>query len=156
MMGCTRTRRATRLWAHSRSRLSQLHQRRRNKQQERSTTRMRFKIQAAVVLVTLFAAACVSGPQGQNSSGKKTRSGPLRIGLSLDTLKEERWQYDRDLFLARAKELGAEVLVQSANSDDAVQTQQAENLLTQGVDVLVIVAHNAEVAASIVDSAKKQ
>ena len=117
---------------------------------------MRFKTQLAVVLVTLFAVSCVSGPQGQNSTGRKTRSGPVRIGLSLDTLKEERWQYDRDLFLARAKELGAEVLVQSANGDDAVQTQQAENLLTQGVDVMVIVAHNAEVAASIVDSAKKQ
>jgi D-xylose transport system substrate-binding protein len=72
----------------------------------------------------------------------------------MDTLKEERWQRDRDLFVARAKELGAEVLVQSANGDDRVQVQQADNLLTQGVDVLVVIPHNGEVAATIVESAK--
>mgnify|MGYP003349254369 FL=1 len=40
------------------------------------------------------------------------------IGLSLDTLKEERWQRDRDTFIAAAQKLGATVIVQSANSDD--------------------------------------
>src|SRR3982751_2428061 len=78
----------------------------------------------------------------------------VRIGLSMDTLKEERWQRDRDLFVERAKELGAEVLVQSANGDDKAQVQQSENLLTQGVNVLVVIPHNGEVAATIVDSAK--
>jgi len=117
---------------------------------------------AAALLVTLalFASllACVqpaeqpSGPGGGGSGGTKT--GPVRIGLSMDTLKEERWQRDRDLFVARAKELGAEVLVQSANGDDKAQVQQSENLLTQGVDVLVVIPHNGEVAATIVESAK--
>ena len=74
----------------------------------------------------------------------------------MDTLKEERWQRDRDLFVARAKELGADIEVQAANGDDRTQTQQAENLLTQGVDVLVVVPHNSEVAASIAESAKRQ
>jgi D-xylose transport system substrate-binding protein len=99
-----------------------------------------------------FAAGC-AGEQGKRG---KPGSGPVRIGLSMDTLKEERWQRDRDLFVERARELGAEVLVQSADGDDKVQTQQAENLLTQGVDVLVIIPHNGEVAASIVDSAKRE
>lgn len=74
----------------------------------------------------------------------------------MDTLKEERWQHDRDLFTARARELGAEVDVQAANGDDRTQIQQAQNLLTQGVDVLVVVPHNSEVSASIVDAAKQQ
>src|SRR4051812_45315596 len=79
----------------------------------------------------------------------------VKIGLSMDTLKEERWQRDRDIFTARARELGAEVLVQAANSDDALQNSQAENLLTQGVDVLVVVPHNGKSAATIVESAHK-
>lgn len=79
----------------------------------------------------------------------------LKIGLSMDTLKEERWQYDRDLFVARAKELGAEVLVQAANSNDAMQNSQAENLITQGVKVLVVIPHNGKSAATIVESAHK-
>ena len=74
----------------------------------------------------------------------------------MDTLKEERWQRDRDLFVERAKELGADVLVQAADSDDKVQTQQAENLLTQGVNVLVVIPHNGEVAASIVEASHRQ
>lgn len=90
-------------------------------------------------------------------SGKKEASGPkkITIGLSLDTLKEERWQRDRDLFVARCEALGARVLVQAANSDDALQNSQAENLLTQGVDILVVVPHNAKTAATIVESAHR-
>lgn len=80
----------------------------------------------------------------------------MRIGFSMDSLQLERWQRDRDLFVQRAKELGVEVLVQSADGNDAVQVRQAENLLTQGVAVLVVVPHNGEIAASIVESAKRQ
>lgn len=107
----------------------------------------------AVLVAVVFSAllfACVQ--PAQQPEGAKT--GPLRIGLSMDTLKEERWQRDRDLFVARAEELGAEVLVQSANGDDKAQVQQAESLLTQAVDVLVVIPHNGEVAATIVESAK--
>lgn len=79
----------------------------------------------------------------------------IKIGLSMDTLKEERWQKDRDIFVADAKKLGAQVLVQAANSDDALQVSQCENLLSQKVDVLVIIPHNADAVAPVVDSAKK-
>src|SRR5436189_4803970 len=83
------------------------------------------------LILAAIGIACVRGPAEKG----KTATGKIRIGLSLDTLKEERWQRDRDLFVARAQELGAEVLVQSASGNDNVQTQQAENLLTQGVNV---------------------
>jgi D-xylose transport system substrate-binding protein len=76
-----------------------------------------------------------------------------RIGLSMDTLKEERWQGDRDMFLRRAEELGAEVFVQSANSDDTRQIKDVEGLLTQGVDVLVIIPHDGAACAKAVELA---
>lgn len=79
----------------------------------------------------------------------------IRIGLAMDTLKEERWQRDRDLFVKKAQELGAEVLVQAANGNASLQTSQAENLLTQNIDVLVVVPTNGVTAASIVDAAHK-
>jgi D-xylose transport system substrate-binding protein len=87
--------------------------------------------------------------------GCGSKKAGIRIGLSLDTLKEERWQRDRDMFSQHAQELGAEVLVQAADSNDALQNSQAENLLTQGVDVLVVVPHNGKAAASIVEAAHK-
>ncbi len=79
----------------------------------------------------------------------------IKIGFSMDTLKEERWQRDRDMFVAKAKELGADVLVQAANGNASMQISQAENLLTQNVDVLVVVPANAVTAAAIVDKAHK-
>ncbi len=80
----------------------------------------------------------------------------IRIGFAMDALKQERWQKDRDLFLKRAEELGAEVLLQTADGSDDAQMKQVESLLTQGIDVLVIVPHNAEVAGAMVEMAKKQ
>ncbi len=80
-----------------------------------------------------------------------------KIGLLMDTLhQEERWQRDRDLFLERAKELDADVLVEAAERDDAKQLQQAESLLERGVQALVVVPHGAEAAGRIVEAAKKK
>src|SRR5437016_2293128 len=101
-------------------------------------------------------AACVKGPESANT-GRATKSGgPVRIGFSMDTLKEERWQRDKSLVEQRCKEVGAECEVQVANGDDAAQTKQCDNLLTKGVDVLIVAPHNGQIAASIVEAAHKQ
>jgi D-xylose transport system substrate-binding protein len=94
------------------------------------------------------------GTSGCRSTSRE--NGKIRIGFSMDSVLLERWVRDRDQFVARAQELGAEVLVQSADGNDAAQVRQCENLLTQGVNVLVIVPHNGEVMASIVNSAARQ
>jgi D-xylose transport system substrate-binding protein len=73
----------------------------------------------------------------------------------MDTLREERWQNDRDFFVATAESLGAKVLVQACNNNDALQNAQCENLLTQGVDVLVVVPHNSKTSATIVAAAHR-
>jgi D-xylose transport system substrate-binding protein len=107
-----------------------------------------------VVALALMAGCSKEAPApagGAPAAGQK----PIKIGFSMDTLKEERWQRDRDMVVARAKELGAEVLVQAANGDDALQNSQADNLLTQGVDVLLVAPHNAKTAATIVESAHR-
>ncbi|WP_379160923.1 D-xylose ABC transporter substrate-binding protein [Paenibacillus sp. sgz5001063] len=82
--------------------------------------------------------------------------GKIVIGMSMDTLKEERWQKDRDIFTSKVEELGGEVKVLAANGDDATQLSQAEQLISQGVDVLVVIAHNAEATAPIVEKAHKE
>lgn len=81
------------------------------------------------------------------------RSARTRIGLSLDTLKEERWQRDRDNFVKKAEALGAEVKVQSANSDDVRQIADVQTLITEGVDMIVIAPHNGDAMAKAVQMA---
>jgi D-xylose transport system substrate-binding protein len=114
-----------------------------------------------LVLAVLVAASCVNGPQETSTNGtagaaRAPHAGPVRIGFSMDTLKEERWQRDKRLVEQRAKEVGAVLDLQVANGDDAVQTKQADNMLTKGVDVLIVAPHNGEIAASIVEAAHRQ
>ncbi|WP_420832552.1 D-xylose ABC transporter substrate-binding protein [Paenibacillus periandrae] len=99
------------------------------------------------------AAAVADSKPAATAPAADKKDKKIVIGMSLDTLQEERWQRDRDMFVAKAKELGAEVNVQAANSDDAKQIAQAENLISQGVDILVVVPHNAEATAAIVQKA---
>ncbi len=100
-----------------------------------------------IVLLLVFVLAFGCGKKGEKK---------ILIGLSLDTLAVERWQRDADMFRKRAEELGAKVLIQSANGDSRVQNEQAENLITRGVRVLVVVPQNAETFAVIVESAHRQ
>jgi len=111
--------------------------------------------QTLVLLLLVAAAGCGGSGNTGNGDAGGGKARQITIGLSMDTLKEERWQRDRDLFTAKAESLGARVLVQAANGDDALQNSQAENLLTQGVDVLVVVPHNAKSTATIVASAHR-
>ena len=71
----------------------------------------------------------------------------LLIGLSLDTLKEARWQADRDMFVKRATELGAGVLMLSGEQRRHRQISDVEKLITNGVDVIVIVPHDGAAMA---------
>src|SRR5437867_724561 len=110
-------------------------------------------------VVALLALSCVKAPEQTSTAGGTTAAphgGPVRIGFSMDTLKEERWQRDKRLVEQRAKEVGAVLDVQVANGDDAVQTKQADNMLTKGVDVLIVAPHNGEIAASIVEAAHRK
>ena len=89
-------------------------------------------------------------------AAEKQQGNKIVIGLCMDTLQEERWQKDRDMFVARAEQLGAEVRVTEAAGNDELQNKQADQLITQGVDILVVVPHNGITAASIVKKAHKE
>ena len=109
-----------------------------------------------IFVCLIFAMACVQAPEQNSANTVQEKSGKIRIGFLMDSLKQERWQKDREAFVKRAEELGAEVLVQAADGNSETQIKQAESLLTQGVDVIVLVPHNSEAAGRIVELAKGQ
>ena len=112
---------------------------------------MRISVRFGITLACAIVAAACNAPK-ESASG----TAPVRIGFSMDTLKEERWQRDKALVEQRAREVGAVLDVQVANGDDAVQTKQCENMLAKGVDVLIVAPHNGEIAASIVEAAHRK
>ena len=77
------------------------------------------------------------------------------IGFSIDDLRVERWARDRDYFIESAKQLGAEVIVQSADGDITKQTNQIENLITKKVDAIVVVPKESRGLANVLQDAKK-
>ncbi|WP_026675315.1 sugar ABC transporter substrate-binding protein [Alkalihalobacterium bogoriense] len=77
----------------------------------------------------------------------------IKIGFSMDTLVEERWVKDKKLFKEAVENLGAEVEITVAHGNDVLQIWQAEKMISSGIDLLVIVPHNAESTAAIVNKA---
>jgi D-xylose transport system substrate-binding protein len=78
---------------------------------------------------------------------------PVKIGLVLSTLQEERYQKDQKYFIEEAKKLGFEPIVVSADNNPQTQSAKVENLLSQGVKALIIQPVNSEAAANLVKAA---
>ena len=113
-----------------------------------------------VLFVTtgILFSGCVKAPS-DGAGGDKTegaKDGKIKIGFSMATLKEERWQKDKAEFEAHCKKMEIECVVTVANANAQKQKNDVDNLLTQGIDLLVIAPHDATQAASMVDSAKAQ
>lgn len=116
------------------------------------------------VLVSIFLLALVSGiiAFGYILNFKRTATeipvpeNQIVVGLLMASNSSERWTKDRDFFISRAEELGVKVKVFEAGTDVELQLEQAENLILQGVDVLVVVPQDAEKSALIVDKAHQE
>jgi D-xylose transport system substrate-binding protein len=108
-----------------------------------------------LLLIIIFIGSFYALKANEKTSKIETQS-KVVIGLCMDSLIIERWQIDRDIFMARAKELGADVIVQNAGSDSNEQINQIKYLIEQGVDVLVIVANDSDALVPVVSMAKKR
>lgn len=113
------------------------------------------KKKVIISLVIAVFSIIISCDSGEKSDEPKN-VGNIKIGISMATLQEERWRKDRDIVIEELKKLGVEednILVQSADGNEQKQVTQSENLITQGIDVLIIFAQNGEAAGPIVRSA---
>jgi D-xylose transport system substrate-binding protein len=114
----------------------------------------------SILVLCGFAAAltgCVQGPPatpGSNGGGAPTAGKKIKIGFAMATVKEERWQRDRDAFKAHCEKMQAECELTYADNKAEKQLSDVEQLLTKGIDVLVIAPHEATQAAQMVDMAK--
>ncbi len=98
------------------------------------------------LLVAISMVACSNEPQEKR----------IKIGFAMATVKEERWQRDRDAFESQCKKLNVECVITVADNSPDRQANDVDNLLTQKIDVLVIAPQDAMQAASMVEKAKAQ
>ncbi|ABX41958.1 substrate-binding domain-containing protein [Lachnoclostridium phytofermentans] len=87
---------------------------------------------------------------------KKEEPKKIQIGMSFDSFVIERWQRDRDIFVATANDLGAEVNVQNASGDVNEQVRQIEYFIEKQVDAIVIIGIDSEKLSTVVKKAKEK
>jgi len=92
-----------------------------------------------LLVATILLSTCINS--------KKTN---IKIGLMWPYTTSARMTVETDEFNKKAKELGCEILVTDAKNDEKLQRTQAEDLIKQGAEVLVIMAVNAYTAAEII------
>lgn len=99
-----------------------------------------FKI-AVLAVCTIFAFSLVSSGRAEAK---------VKIGFLLKTMQEERYQKDKAAFIAKAEEMGAEVVFDSANNDEQMQLSKFENMLAKGCQVIVMQPVNTGTAGNMV------
>jgi len=116
------------------------------------------RLVAVGVAGALLVSACSSNATSTGSSGGNNNSGgSYKIGLLLPETDVSRYESkDKPYFENKLKELcsSCQFLYANANSSAATQQQQAQSMLTQDVDVLVVDPYDGKAAASIVNAAK--
>ncbi len=108
-----------------------------------------------MVLMVSVGVLTACGQVREEAAEQKVDEERIRIGMSFDSFVIERWIRDRDVFVSKAEELGAEVNVQSANGDVNEQIEQIRYLIGQKVDVLVVIPTDCGALSDVLSEARK-
>ena len=76
-----------------------------------------------------------------------------KIGILFHSYENERWIKDRDYLVEDLQKLGATVMVKVADNDSKRQIDQAETMIKNGVQALIVISVNQNEAAKIVEIA---
>jgi len=116
------------------------------------------KLMALMLVVALAVpfVGCAPAAPAAPAETPKADTVKVKVGVSLPTQREERWVRDKEAMEKWAKEANVDLLVQVADADQAQQAQQVENLLTQGIKVLILAPHDASASAELVKKANDE
>jgi len=79
--------------------------------------------------------------------------GKIKVGLSFSDFATERWKNEEVLMRKMLEEKGYEVLTQEANHDVKLQNDQIDNMVSQGVKALIVIAEDGDAIVTSVDKA---
>ena len=92
------------------------------------------------ILCVFCLTGCGNGTEDRGEPAEKADTdGEIQIGVAFDSFLIERWERDRDIFVSRARDLGATVNVQNANGDVGKQKDQIKYLIEKNMDVIVLI-----------------
>jgi D-xylose transport system substrate-binding protein len=108
------------------------------------------------VCLVLAVAGCAPATTTAPTTATTAAAEKMTIGVSFNTLQEERWLRELGFMQEDLKAYpNFELIYQAADSDASKQYAQCENMIAQGIDVLILVSQDAGVGTQIVNYAKK-
>src|SRR5690625_2387465 len=131
----------------------------------------KFAAVAAGLTLTFALAACGGGGAGSGGDdeapdegtgdeaaepaddGADADTSDLTVGVAMPTQTSERWIADGDAVQSQLEEAGYSVDLQFATDDIPTQTQQIDQMITQGVDLLIIASIDGTALTSQLDAA---
>ena len=106
------------------------------------------------ILIIFILTGILAGTVGCRKELPESDGNAIKIGFIAETFTVERWAVDRDIFVTKARELGAEVVVQNAYENSERQIEIVRNMVNEGVDAIVIIAYEKDALADIVNFAR--
>jgi D-xylose transport system substrate-binding protein len=111
-------------------------------------------MKAKKILVTMISLIVIlSMLAGCAPKSTSTEGGKVKIGLSFSDFATERWKNEEVLMRGLLEKLGYEVISQEAAHDVKLQNDQIDNMVTQGVKGLIVIAEDGDAAVTSVDKA---
>jgi putative multiple sugar transport system substrate-binding protein len=109
---------------------------------------------AGLLALSLTACGGEGAGAGDNSASQEPPAATeITIGVAMPTQTSERWIADGNAVKAGLEALGYKVDLQFANDDIPTQTQQIDQMITQGEKLLVIAAIDGTALTSQLDAA---
>lgn len=91
-----------------------------------------------------------------NDSSMQTEEGKGTVGIAMPTQSAERWIDDGNNMVDQLEELGYETILQYGEDDVQNQVSQIENMITRGVDYLVIAAVDGAALTDVLEMAAEE
>ncbi|MEV7867883.1 multiple monosaccharide ABC transporter substrate-binding protein [Streptomyces sp. NPDC088124] len=114
----------------------------------------------AALAVTALSLALSLTACGQSSEGggkDETKGGKgSTVGIAMPTKSSERWIADGNNVVAELKKLGYKTDLQYGEDNVAQQVAQIENMITKGVDVLIVAAIDGSALSDVLQQAADQ
>jgi D-xylose transport system substrate-binding protein len=122
------------------------------------TNRVLITIFTLMIVTSMLLAGCA--PAAAPTAAPADTAAPAagakpKIGLSFSDYATERWKIEADNMTKLFNDKGYDVIVAEANHDVKLQNDQIDNMVSQGVKGLVVIAEDGDAAVTSVDKAAK-
>ena len=115
----------------------------------------RAALAVTAVSLALSLTACGQSSDGGGKEEKKGGKGST-VGIAMPTKSSERWIADGKNMVSQFEKLGYKTNLQYGEDNVAQQVAQIENMITKGVDVLVIAAIDGRALSDVLQQAAAQ